>query len=237
MLPLEFGGKGKTALSFVSKAEPITGASAGNIHFSLNPKLGFLISFVLHRRIRTFGGQVKCPSGSNVLPERPIVYAGSKLASGKNTALWELSGVEGKVDVDLHCYLPMDRLLERQYGLKEIIFVGDRGMITKTVRKRLKMRPLPGPCRPPWEKISLVDRHGMPRLNWYWLPHCSPDGFSVLGRGHGLCRRPLHVDPGLASSSASAQDLVETHGDHYDSAHDNEFQGAINTLEIHNIAQ
>src|ERR1700726_3779243 len=46
-----------------------------------------------------------------------IVYAGSKLALSnqwKNTALWELSGVEGKVDVDLHCYLPMDRLLERQ---------------------------------------------------------------------------------------------------------------------------
>src|SRR5208283_4899725 len=37
-----------------------------------------------------------------------IVYAGSKLALSnqwKNTALWELSGVEGKVDVDLHCYL------------------------------------------------------------------------------------------------------------------------------------
>src|SRR5208283_4983958 len=45
-----------------------------------------------------------------------LVYAGSKLSLSnqwKNTALWELSGVEGKVDVDLHCYLPMDRLLER----------------------------------------------------------------------------------------------------------------------------
>ena len=160
-----------------------------------------------------------------------IVYAGSKLALSnqwKNTALWELSGVKGKVDVDLHCYLPMDRLLERQsaiqrtlaarhlqdghlvlyditssyfegaytqsdivtfgynrdgkrgheqmviallcsaegcpvgvevfagntqdastvpekiaqlqrqYGLKEIIFVGDRGMITKTVANKIK---------------------------------------------------------------------------------------------------
>ena len=160
-----------------------------------------------------------------------IIYAGSKLALSnqwKNTALWELSGVEGKVDVDLHCYLPMDRLLERQgaiqrtlaarhlqdghlvlyditssyfegaytqsdivtfgynrdgkrgheqmviallcsaegcpvgvevfagntqdastvpekiaqlqrqYGLKEIIFVGDRGMITKTVAEKIK---------------------------------------------------------------------------------------------------
>jgi Transposase DDE domain len=160
-----------------------------------------------------------------------IVYSGSKLALSnqwKNTALWELSGVEGKVDVDQHCYLPMDRLLERQsaiqrtlaarhlqdghlvlyditssyfegaytqsdivtfgynrdgkrgheqmviallcsaegcpvgvevfagntqdastvpekiaqlqrqYGLKEIIFVGDRGMITKTVAEKIK---------------------------------------------------------------------------------------------------
>jgi transposase len=160
-----------------------------------------------------------------------IVYAGSKLALSnqwKNSVLWELSGMEGKVDVDLHCYLPMDRLLERQsaiqrtlaarhlqdghlvlyditssyfegaytqsdivtfgynrdakrgheqmviallcsaegcpvgvevfagntqdastvpekiaqlqrrYGLKEIIFVGDRGMITKTVAEKIK---------------------------------------------------------------------------------------------------
>src|SRR6202045_5068520 len=50
-----------------------------------------------------------------------IVYAGSKLALAnqwKNTALWELSDVEGKVDVDLHCYLPMDRLLERQSAIQ-----------------------------------------------------------------------------------------------------------------------
>jgi transposase len=46
-----------------------------------------------------------------------IVYAGSKLALSnqeKNTVLWELCGVEGRVDVDKHCYEVMDRLLERQ---------------------------------------------------------------------------------------------------------------------------
>src|SRR6266567_4482546 len=46
-----------------------------------------------------------------------IVYAGSKLALShqrKNTVLWELCGVEGKIDVDKHCYDVMDRLLERQ---------------------------------------------------------------------------------------------------------------------------
>src|SRR6266487_860686 len=46
-----------------------------------------------------------------------IVYAGSKLAlshQGPNTTLWELCGVEGKIDVDKHCYDVMDRLLERQ---------------------------------------------------------------------------------------------------------------------------
>src|SRR5258707_4987761 len=53
-----------------------------------------------------------------------IVYAGSKLALSnqwKNTALWALSGVEGKVDVDLHCYLPMDRLLERQSAIQRTL--------------------------------------------------------------------------------------------------------------------
>ena len=53
-----------------------------------------------------------------------IVYAGSKLALSnqwKNTALWELSGVEGKVDVDQHCYFPMDRLLERQNAIQRTL--------------------------------------------------------------------------------------------------------------------
>jgi transposase len=50
-----------------------------------------------------------------------IVYAGSKLALSnqwKNTALWELCGVDGPVDVEEHCYLPMDRLLERQKAIQ-----------------------------------------------------------------------------------------------------------------------
>jgi hypothetical protein len=45
-----------------------------------------------------------------------LVYAGSKLALSnqwKNTALWELCGTEGPVDVEEHCYGPMDRLLAR----------------------------------------------------------------------------------------------------------------------------
>ena len=53
-----------------------------------------------------------------------IVYAGSKLALSnqwKNTALWELCGVEGKVDVDQHCYLAMDRLLERQSAIQRTL--------------------------------------------------------------------------------------------------------------------
>ena len=50
-----------------------------------------------------------------------LVYAGSKLAlsqQGPNTVLWELCGVEGKVDVDKHCYEVMDRLLERQPAIQ-----------------------------------------------------------------------------------------------------------------------
>ncbi len=53
-----------------------------------------------------------------------IVYAGSKLALSnqwKNTALWELCGVEGPVDVEEHCYLPMDRLLDRQKAIQRTL--------------------------------------------------------------------------------------------------------------------
>jgi transposase len=53
-----------------------------------------------------------------------IVYAGSKLALSnqwKNTALWELCGVEGPVDVEEHCYRPMDRLLERQKAIQRTL--------------------------------------------------------------------------------------------------------------------
>lgn len=50
-----------------------------------------------------------------------ILYAGSKLALSKqwkNSALWELCGLQGSVDVDTHCYEPMDRLLERQKAIQ-----------------------------------------------------------------------------------------------------------------------
>ena len=53
-----------------------------------------------------------------------VVYAGSKLALSnqwKNTALWELCGVDGPVDVEEHCYLPMDRLLERQKAIQRTL--------------------------------------------------------------------------------------------------------------------
>jgi hypothetical protein len=49
-----------------------------------------------------------------------LVYAGSKLALSnqwKNTALWELCGTQGPVDVEQHCYGPMDRLLARLYPI------------------------------------------------------------------------------------------------------------------------
>jgi transposase len=51
-----------------------------------------------------------------------VVYAGSKLAlshQAKNTALWQLCGVPGWVDVEQHCYEPMDRLLARQQAIQQ----------------------------------------------------------------------------------------------------------------------
>ena len=53
-----------------------------------------------------------------------LVFAGSKLALSnqwKNTALWELRGVMGPVDVDVHCYAPMDRLLARQADIEKTL--------------------------------------------------------------------------------------------------------------------
>lgn len=46
-----------------------------------------------------------------------VIYAGSKLSLchlQENTSLWELCGVTGKIDVEKHCYLPLDKLLARQ---------------------------------------------------------------------------------------------------------------------------
>ncbi len=46
-----------------------------------------------------------------------VIYQGSKLSLSnqwKNTVLWELCGVEGKVNVKDHCYKSMDELLKRQ---------------------------------------------------------------------------------------------------------------------------
>ena len=51
-----------------------------------------------------------------------IIYQGSKLFLShqwKNSALWELCGTEGPVDVDEHCYEPLDRLLERQDAIQK----------------------------------------------------------------------------------------------------------------------
>lgn len=51
-----------------------------------------------------------------------IVYQGSKLSlcnQFANTCLWELCGIEGRPDVDEHCYEPLDRLLERQSAIQK----------------------------------------------------------------------------------------------------------------------
>ena len=53
-----------------------------------------------------------------------ILYQGSKLSlshQSENTALWDLCGTSGKVDVDTHCYEPLDRLLERQAGIQRTL--------------------------------------------------------------------------------------------------------------------
>ncbi len=51
-----------------------------------------------------------------------VVYQGSKLSlcnQYANTCLWELCGIEGRPDVEEHCYEPLDRLLERQVAIQK----------------------------------------------------------------------------------------------------------------------
>ena len=51
-----------------------------------------------------------------------IIYQGSKLSlcnQSANTCLWELCGIEGRPDVEEHCYLPLDRLLQRQNAIQK----------------------------------------------------------------------------------------------------------------------
>jgi transposase len=51
-----------------------------------------------------------------------IVHQGSKLALSQTTthsALWSLCGSVGPIDVNEHCYAPMDRLLERQNAIQK----------------------------------------------------------------------------------------------------------------------
>ena len=51
-----------------------------------------------------------------------IVYQGSKLSlshCGDYSALWNVCGVEGPIDVNTHCYEVMDRLLDRQTAIQK----------------------------------------------------------------------------------------------------------------------
>jgi hypothetical protein len=53
-----------------------------------------------------------------------LVYAGSKLSlcnHHPNTCLWELCGIAEPPDVDLHCYEPMDQLLQRQGAIQRTL--------------------------------------------------------------------------------------------------------------------
>jgi transposase len=53
-----------------------------------------------------------------------LIYQGSKLSLSHqwpNTTLWDQCGVEGPVDVQKHCYEPMDRLLQRQEAIQKAL--------------------------------------------------------------------------------------------------------------------
>jgi hypothetical protein len=51
-----------------------------------------------------------------------LVYAGSKLSlshCSSYSALWEICGINGDINVDRHCYSAMDRLFERQEAIQK----------------------------------------------------------------------------------------------------------------------
>jgi transposase len=53
-----------------------------------------------------------------------IVYAGSKLSlshCGSYSALWEICGINGNVDVNIHCYEAMDKLFRRQEAIQKAL--------------------------------------------------------------------------------------------------------------------
>ena len=53
-----------------------------------------------------------------------LVYAGSKLSlshCGAYSALWEICGIKGDVDVSVHCYDAMDKLLDRQDAIQQAL--------------------------------------------------------------------------------------------------------------------
>ena len=63
-------------------------------------------------------------SGALAMIVGRLVYAGSKLSlcnHHANTCLWELCGIEEPPDVDLHCYAPMDKLLQRQAAIQRTL--------------------------------------------------------------------------------------------------------------------
>ena len=62
--------------------------------------------------------------GSLAMIAGRIVYAGSKLSlshCGPYSALWEVCGVNGDIDVNTHCYDAMDKLLERQDAIQKAL--------------------------------------------------------------------------------------------------------------------
>jgi transposase len=53
-----------------------------------------------------------------------LVYQGSKLSLSNCSAyssLWEICGIDGKVDVDTHCYDAMDNLFYRQEAIQKVL--------------------------------------------------------------------------------------------------------------------
>jgi len=77
----------------------------------------------LHKVIHSRSSQEWVQSACAMIVGR-LVYAGSKLSLSKCSAyssLWEICGIQGEIDVDIHCYEPMDKLFLRQEAIQKAL--------------------------------------------------------------------------------------------------------------------
>ena len=77
----------------------------------------------LHKAIHSHSSQEWVKASVAMIVGR-LVYQGSKLSlsnCGAYSSLWEICGIEGEIDVNIHCYDAMDKLFLRQEAIQQTL--------------------------------------------------------------------------------------------------------------------